>query len=191
MTAVSITVANQTTLDFYVEKYGEMPQNRFVGMHPFPFLLIELREGRVTESGGFETVSPDTNAKVSSSSSGRFLNFTPAAEVAVVPVIKSDRNNYHDSITLGRSVINDIVIHYAWVSRLHAFFRKNPDTGEYAIQDAGSAHGTTLDRVPLKPGEPETMESGQILIFSKAIRATFFTPPDLYVYIQIQKRVKG
>ena len=102
-------------------------------------------------------------------------------------LVKSDRNSFHNMITLGRASNNDLVIPHPSVSKFHAFFRKEPKG--YVVEDAGSTFGTTVNGVPVEHGEARPVQSGAVLILAGALRATFLDPGDFYDYLNIRSRM--
>ena len=96
-----------------------------------------------------------------------------AANLIAVPIVKSGRNDYPNRITLGRAPTNDIVLGIPMISKLHAYFQKDPSTGEFSLWDAGSSFGTRVDGKDLVPGEPRPLENDARIIFAGRIQALF------------------
>lgn len=55
-------------------------------------------------------------------------------------------------ITLGRAVTNDITIDHRAVSRLHAFFMRDPKSKTWRISDSSSRNGTYVNDQRVEPG---------------------------------------
>ena len=62
------------------------------------------------------------------------------------------------SVSIGRSMKNDLVLLDGSVSREHAMLQGK--SGHWVLVDLGSRHGTMLNGVEIEPGEPAPVESG-------------------------------
>jgi hypothetical protein len=101
---------------------------------------------------------------------------------------KSDRNRVEGRVTIGRAPVNDVVIPHGSVSKIHAFFRKDPGTGYYSLYDAGSRFGTEVNQTKLREGEGIAMESGAAIVLAQSVHLVFFTPRDFYSYMRLKLR---
>lgn len=96
-----------------------------------------------------------------SSASSCYLN----PDSAVIPIQKSDRNPFADTITIGRARNNDIVIEHSQVSKVHAYamFVAGDDTS-LMLKDANSMNGTWVflgsGMRRLSPGETALLHVG-------------------------------
>jgi pSer/pThr/pTyr-binding forkhead associated (FHA) protein len=81
----------------------------------------------------------------------------------VIELKKSDRNVFQSKITVGRAKNNDVVIRAPKISKLHAVFLK--DGGKPSLVDRGSVNGTILNEAKLKPNDPVSIKSGDIVAF--------------------------
>ncbi|WNG50795.1 FHA domain-containing protein [Archangium minus] len=75
-------------------------------------------------------------------------------------------------ITLGRTPDNDIVVEDPTVSRVHATFREEKQTGVWYVSDSGSHNGTWHDGTLLIPGRPAPLFDRASLRFGDML-ATF------------------
>jgi pSer/pThr/pTyr-binding forkhead associated (FHA) protein len=185
---MTISVNNPFTVLQFSRKVAGMPKSMFLRKHSTPYLLVELREGTL-DSGRYTTIAPDRDNHFNNPKALAGSILTPD-EIAIVPVQKSDKNTFHNIVTLGRSSNNDIVIHFPSVSKLHAIFKEDPSTGNFTLTDADSTFGTMLENVPLIPREPAALQSGISIVFARSVRATFFDADDLFEYIELQKKLK-
>ncbi len=62
------------------------------------------------------------------------------------------------SLSIGRSMKNDLVLMDGSVSREHAMLQGK--SGHWVLLDLGSRHGTKLNGVEIEPGEPSPVQSG-------------------------------
>jgi hypothetical protein len=183
-----IPVDGQHTLDEFAKQISGMEKEEFVAKNANPFLVLELRRGKLRDDGVFKTVPPSDVWEADQDKPLLGTSLLPH-EVAVIPLVKSDRNEI-EHITLGRSANNDVMVLYQSVSKLHAVFRVEEETGAVILSDAGSTFGTVVAGVTLKPQKGVTLNSGASIVFGKAVRAAFFTPADLFEYLRLQKRFK-
>lgn len=79
------------------------------------------------------------------------------------------------SVTLGRALARDIQIPSASVSKLHAGFAVDPESGRWLLSDLGSTNGTWVDETQLTPLVPVFLENTARLIFGTE-SFVFYTP---------------
>lgn len=103
-----------------------------------------------------------------------------------------------DNIGIGRSLGNDIVLPYSWVSRRHAMIQKD-ENDTYTILDLGSANGTLLNHklilapVKLATGDIITMGNTELIFTQETapdtLKHSAEFPVDETVVCLQQKRV--
>lgn len=86
-------------------------------------------------------------------------------------------------ITLGRAPECDVVIEDATVSRLHAFFRREPHTGMWHVVDAESHNGTFQAGVLIVPGRPTPLFDRASLRFG-GVEMSFLQASAFEQYVQ-------
>lgn len=69
------------------------------------------------------------------------------------------------TITIGRDLINDVVIDDPLASRKHAIIEKVGET--FYIRDLKSTNSTYVNSNPLKPGESKKLQPGSIITIGK------------------------
>ncbi|MHC4781150.1 MAG: FHA domain-containing protein [Planctomycetota bacterium] len=164
------------TLEEFRGKFGGLEREAFVGRFREPFLLIELSvDGKKTDA--FQTL----NARVDADRPTEPITNPGVSGLSlVVPLVKSDRNTFQNMVTMGRATNNDVIVPHPSVSKFHAFFRIDPDTGSATFSDAGSSYGSSYNRRPVEKGDALPVESGGNIILANSVRARFFLAPDLY-----------
>jgi hypothetical protein len=105
---------------------------------------------------------------------------------AVEPIAKSRRNPFEGMITIGRAPNNDVCLHVASVSKLHAYFRR--EGGKWVLRDKSSSNGTFVNGERLKVEEGIVIEDGANLLFGPDAECLFKLPLSLHAFlIQVDK----
>jgi hypothetical protein len=91
-----------------------------------------------------------------------------------------EQDSAHPYVSLGRGPDNDLVIDDATLSRLHLLFTRDPSG--WAVRDAGSTNGTTVDGARLGP-EPVTLAPGSKLV-AGSVRLTFYDSGGLFLRLK-------
>lgn len=110
--------------------------------------------------------------------------FVPREDFLIFPVRHAAAGKPGDSIWVGRSEDNDIVIPDASVSALHALI-KTGKRGKFYLQDTGSMNGSFVNGnlVPVQgKGEPVQLESGSRVRFG-SVGMTFLGAPEFHAMI--------
>ena len=110
--------------------------------------------------------------------------FVPREDFLIFPVRHAAAGKPGDSIWVGRSEDNDVVIPDASVSALHALITTDK-RGKYYLQDTGSMNGSSVngESVPIQgKGEPVMIESGSRVYFG-SVGMTFLRAPEFHTMI--------
>ena len=92
------------------------------------------------------------------------LNFDPLpAEPQVVPVKKNPGNPFPDRLTIGRATNCDVVLRFAFVSKVHAHLFIQGD--KLTLRDNKASNGTFQNRRKLEPGSSRSIKLGDNLGF--------------------------
>ncbi|MBI3184422.1 MAG: FHA domain-containing protein [Myxococcales bacterium] len=84
-------------------------------------------------------------------------------------------NPFLDSITVGRTTNNDVLIDDHSVSRFHAYFKKDNQSGLWKLVDASSSNGTWVGPLKLRPGVAEMVRDLLMLRFGD-VEVRFMLP---------------
>lgn len=174
----------------FLAKTGDIPREAFVARFPLPFLLVERHAAG--DDRGYRTIAMDDTENILGTALAGSTEGEPPVESGaefVHQLEKTDRNQFHRMISLGRSLNNDIIVSNPAVSKLHAYFKNDRALGGWAVTDAGSTNGTAVGDTPLTPLKPLLLRSGQAVIFGNAVRGTFFLPSDFFDYLDIHRRM--
>jgi hypothetical protein len=141
-------------MDDLARDLGDKGEEAFRERYPHPFLVVVYSPPAESDSRVTNTVETD-NKDID-------LNDKAATVKRIIPLLKSDRNEYRMKITVGRDLSSDIVIRSTKISRLHAAFvpRKR---GVYQITDMGSANGTVVNGVRLNAEQSVRLKSGDMV----------------------------
>ena len=88
-----------------------------------------------------------------------------------------------DTVTVGRSGSNDIVLGDIEVSKTHSFFAVG-ESGDWTVRDGGSTNGTFVNDCLISEESWTTIASMDVLQFSRSIHAVFFYPGDFYRFLR-------
>jgi hypothetical protein len=103
----------------------------------------------------------------------------------VLEIRKHKNNAFQRGVTVGRTSNNDLVVDDGSVSRFHAWFQQDRDSGQWSVADAGSKNGTRVGRNRLAPKKPVALRGGDRLRFGK-VGATFLLPKDFVALLKDQ-----
>lgn len=145
----------------------------FIARHPSPFLVrLDERGGRDEPVAWAFKPAPKgpkgTEQRILAPAAG------PAAHV--YELIKSSGKGARDTITLGRTDDNDVVIAEMSISRQHASFRVISPT-EWQLVDGGGRNGTRLNGVKIPSGMASAVQSGDVIAFGDV--GTLLLFPDM------------
>lgn len=160
----------------------------FVARYPYPFLVVKaLKEGDTAQ--GFDTEDIDRDTVVGASgktpSPGKI---PPDASSFVRPVLHRGTHHY-DVYTVGRTKNNDICLASSFISKFHAYFKKEGDS--WTLTDSGSSNGTEVEGQRVASRKPVKIDSGTSIRFGRAYAATFFSPAAVYRFAGLYRRFAG
>lgn len=110
-----------------------------------PVLLVRLRQ-----------IHDENSHKLKDTDSGSVFLNTKTSEYTdpdalVCPIIRTGRNRFPGGIILGRALISDICLASPLISKLHASFGLDTETGRWAVSDQYTTNGTWLNGRKLSP----------------------------------------
>lgn len=160
-------------LDWAREYVQDMSPELYLQQHTVPALLLSVRGS----SDMISTEQINRGVTVQSAPNAESLSHFGLALVAKKP---------HNTllplmVTVGRSETVDIPLKFPTVSKLHAFFYQVGN--DWVLVDAGSANGTFIEGLKLKPREPHTLISGQTIHFGYDVSAKFLLAKDLVPFL--------
>lgn len=168
------------------DRYAGLSRKRFLSQFPSPFFLVELR-GR-KKSDGLGAYARTSTSKLPTLPAVRLSS--TVVDSLVVPLEKSNRNDFASVVSIGRDAANDVVLAHPSISKFHAVIRKDVESGGYTISDVGSLNGTTVNGIPVAEGEPEPLASGQQIVFGRSVMATYFVPGEFHDYLRLLQKLK-
>jgi pSer/pThr/pTyr-binding forkhead associated (FHA) protein len=160
-----------TLLTAYITRYLEGGLEKSLST---PMLLIEpAKEAEVVKDHEFQF---QTESGVGTPEPGKGAPY-------VLEIRKHKNNAFQRGITVGRTGNNDLVIDDGSVSRFHAWFQQDRESGQWSVADAGSKNGTRLGRNRLAPKKLSSVKGGDRLRFGK-VGAIFLLPNDFVAVLK-------
>lgn len=175
--------SNYNKLGEYLEDCLNLDEKTFVQHHAGAFLLHHGPIGRLKKWGNQATVATE------GSGTSPDRPFNPKSDFLVFEVKLRETSDAEDTIWLGRSESNDVVIDDSSVSAVHAFIRTS-DGGGYFLQDMNSTNGSYVDdeRVASQgDGSPAGLRTGARVVFG-SVSMTFLHASD---FRNLVKRLLG
>lgn len=176
----------------FVREHVEMPIHEFRQRHPYPFLLMETGQAATADETGQHTAVLGFDRPVAV-----FAPESPPAipegdrRMLLLPVVRSPRSPQTQRITVGRSSMNDLVLRFDQVSKLHAYFVPREQGPGLAIVDAGSTNGTMVNGVRLAPDEHIDVFDGDEIEFGPGLPFAFLATDTLHWYLGTLARRLG
>jgi hypothetical protein len=88
----------------------------------------------------------------------------------VIPVRKPEGAPGQDRIFLGRGETNDICVPHRTVSKLHAYFQRDPNIlTRWFVVDTGSANGTKTNGLKVPPRARVDLVDGDTVVFGRCV----------------------
>ncbi|HWO09025.1 MAG TPA: FHA domain-containing protein [Polyangiaceae bacterium] len=139
----------------YLRKARGVTQATFQQLYPHYFLYKHPREAI-----GERPSEPDIDYATRAID----LNFDPLPAVTqLVPVKKNPDNPFPDRLTIGRATNCDVVIRFAFISKVHAHLFVQGD--KLTLRDNKAANGTFHNRKRLEAGSSRSVKLGDALGF--------------------------
>jgi hypothetical protein len=160
-----------------------------LAQHP---ALIHIDAAQEQKTYGFETVtiSSHWDLKVAIGLAQSGLKADPELLVkasSVYAVAKRPGGPFPDRIGVGRARTTDISLRLSSVSKYHAYFHRDEESGGWGIVDARSRNGTTVGKQKLEAGEGTKLENGANLLFGEEL-FLFFTAEG---FLRLVKGLSG
>lgn len=139
----------------YLRKARGVTQATFQQLYSHHFLYKHPKEARMEQAS-----EPDFDYATRSID----LNFDPMPTVTqLVAVKKNPDNPFPDRLTIGRATNCDVVIRFAFISKVHAHLFVQGD--KLTLRDNKAANGTYHNHKKLEPGSSRSIRLGDMLGF--------------------------
>lgn len=157
------------------ELAGSKPE--FVSAHPRPFLIYSQNPARENTPVDARLMTID-----------RFVvdgnRQSPFAETIVACELFARDPAENKIITIGAAPGCDIVINDNSLSKQHAWFQRTNEAYEaWQIWDNDSVGGTHVNNKALKPGFPQALQSGDIVMLGY-VELTYLLPDAFYSLVK-------
>jgi hypothetical protein len=139
----------------YLRKARGVTQATFQQLYPHHFLYKHPKAAAVGRAVGHE---------IDYATRAIDLNFDPMPNVMqIVPVKKNPENPFPDRLTIGRATNCDVVIRFAFISKVHAHLFVQGD--KLTLRDNKAANGTFHNHKKLDAGSSRSVRLGDTLGF--------------------------
>jgi hypothetical protein len=139
----------------YLRKARGVTQATFQQLYPHHFLFKHPKAAITGHTGGHE---------IDYATRAIDMNFDPMPNVTqLVPVKKNPENPFPDRLTIGRATNCDVVIRFAFISKVHAHLFVQGD--KLTLRDNKAANGTFHNRKKLDVGGSRSIRLGDTLGF--------------------------
>jgi hypothetical protein len=139
----------------YLRKARGVTQATFQQLYPHHFLYKHPKAATAGRSVGHEIDYATRTID---------LNFDPMPNVMqIVPVKKNPENPFPDRLTIGRATNCDVVIRFAFISKVHAHLFVQGD--KLTLRDNKAANGTFHNHKKLDAGSSRSVRLGDTLGF--------------------------
>jgi hypothetical protein len=139
----------------YLRKARGVTQATFQQLYPHHFLFKHPKAAIVGRTGGHE---------IDYATRAIDLNFDPMPNVTqVVAIKKNPENPFPDRLTIGRATNCDVVIRFAFISKVHAHLFVQGD--KLTLRDNKAPNGTFHNHKKLDPGGSRSVKLGDMLGF--------------------------
>ncbi len=102
----------------------------------------------------------------------------------VIAVKKAPEAPAQDRVFMGRSETNDICVPHKTVSKLHAYFQRDPQVAtKWSVIDTGSSNGTRHNGLKLPPRAKVQILDGDTVVFGRCV-FQWMTARSLYERVQ-------
>ena len=156
------------TINDYIPLAKSMTADAFTLRYPHPFLFgREVLEEEFRFSTLVTEESSVDGQKRSEAQAG-----TDVFRIRhwVIAVRKAPQAPAQDRIFLGRSETNDICVPHKTVSKLHAYFQRDPAVAtKWQVVDTGSANGTKHNGMRIPPRAKVTIVDGDTICFGRCV----------------------
>ncbi|KAG1657423.1 hypothetical protein FOA52_011793 [Chlamydomonas sp. UWO 241] len=126
--------------------------------HKVPVVMLTPAEAEITKAGGG-----------GGGANGVFVTFRVSKPDTALGELRLGPMQQHQRCVFGRVPACDVVMEHLSVSRQHAVVTTDARGGVY-VMDLGSAHGTKLDDVWIKPQTARQVRVGSVLVFGASTR---------------------
>jgi hypothetical protein len=158
----------------YLRKARGVSQATFQQLYPHHFLFKHPKEA-ITANSSDQEIDYATRAID--------MNFDPMPNVTqVVSVKKNPENPFPDRLTIGRATNCDVVIRFAFVSKVHAHLFVQGD--KLTLRDNKAANGTFHNHKKLDAGGSRSVKLGDTLGFG-ALELELVDAARLYQLLRV------
>ena len=155
------------TLESLAGQLRAVGPEEFHRYHVYPFLQLVMN---------FSLEDPESGEQESSDVSMPGVTLDGGPETSTlefsnqfVELAKTDRNDFGDKISIGRTSNNDLVLRSPKISKFHSGFMSTEEPGVFLVADMGSLNGTYVNNVRLEKQKPVSIQNGDLIGFYRFV----------------------
>lgn len=170
----------------YLPLLGLHSQETFREKFPHPFLInVTVEPPGTGGDAKFSTrILPPMNA-------GALLLMSSSVDPdrSVIEVVKKGSREFKGLIHVGRTDNNDVVLQAGGISKLHAYFTRDPASSSYLLTDAGSKNGTAVNGIRLETRRPDPLSDGALICFGGIFTFSFHSSESFYNVLEALRKL--
>jgi len=160
----------------FVKVSATLARDEFLEQFPHPLMLFSEIPGALDGFHHTRLVDSVEGTRQIDRFSQQLLEFVP-----LLPNPKTNRE-FPAKAFIGRDARRDFVILHSTVSKRHACLFYEDELACWRLVDSGSTNGTQARGRTLQPGEPVTLQDGDVITFGK-VDFLFFSPEGAYRFM--------
>ncbi|MBW1982465.1 MAG: FHA domain-containing protein [Deltaproteobacteria bacterium] len=167
----------------YLSIYGNTPPNDFIAKYSNGFLVEKSKkffDKNVIVQFGTELAED----KYVLEQIKRGVKNLDILKARVIEISKRKSHTDPDTITIGRSPHNDIVLYNKMVSKAHAYIYPLSKGEKTYIVDTKSTNGTFINNKKIPPHEKHLLSDGDEISFGPETRLIYFSPRAFHNFLK-------
>ena len=176
-------------LAYYLADFEDSAFNNFIAAYPNGF-LVEKSERLLDKSVMFQFLTDVVEDKQVLEQVRQGNVRTPILDARVIEIRKRKEINHADSITIGRSPENDIVVYNKMASRRHAYLDISRSDGICILVDIGSTNGTFLNDSQIAANEKYPLTDADEISIGPETKVVYFSSSAFHTFLSELKPSK-
>ena len=161
----------------FMKVVATLSMEEFLEQFPHPFLFYSEQPGLLETFVHTRLVSGAQGASNIDRFSQQVLEFIPLMPNA------HPSKDFPQRIFIGRDAKRDFVVAHSTVSGRHACMFFEPAEDTWKLVDSGSTNGSFVGSRALVPGEPVSLQDGDVVAFGR-VNFLFLSPQGAYRFMR-------